>query len=98
MSATPTAEAPLMIEIAPANPGDTDQAVPFQCRATSSKSDLFSCVRPTAHASVALLALTPSSRAVLPGVAGTATRDQAVPVQLSMSTFAPTLVNAAPLR
>src|ERR1700740_270841 len=97
MSAMPLAEAPLMGESAPANPGDTDQAVPFQCRARGWKLDLFSWVRPTAQASVALLALTPRSSAVLPGVAGTVTCAQAVPFQLSMSAFAPTLVNAAPL-
>jgi hypothetical protein len=34
---------------------------------------------------------------VLPGVAGPVTCDQAVPFQVSMSAFAPTLVNAAPL-
>src|SRR5580700_8600932 len=97
MSATPAAEAPPSGESAAGNPGDTDQAVPFQCRATPSKDDLLTCVRPTAHASVALLALTAKSRAVLPGVTGVATWDHAVPFQLSMSTFAPTLVKAAPL-
>src|SRR5215469_10948611 len=97
MSATPAAEAPPNGESAAGNPGDTDQAVPFQCRARPSKDDLLICVRPTAHASVALLALTPRSRAVLPGVAGVATWDQPVPFHLSMSAFAPTLVKALPL-
>jgi len=93
MSATPRAYAPS----APGNPAETDQAVPFQCRARPWKLDLFTCVRPTAQASVPLLALTALSRAVLPGVAGVATWDQAVPFQLSMSTLAPTLVKALPL-
>src|SRR6516165_4386970 len=94
MSATPRAYAPS----APGNPAETDQAVPFQCRARPWKLDLFTCVRPTAQASVPLPALTALSRAVLPGVAGVATWDQAVPFQVSMSTLAPTLVKALPLR
>src|SRR5262249_61969775 len=94
MSAIPLAEAPPNGESAAGNPGDTDQVVPFQCRARPSKDDLLICVRPTAHASVALLALTPKSTAVLPGVAGVVTWDQAVPFQLSMSAFAPAVVKA----
>ena len=87
MSATP---APIWPASAVAALADTDQAVPFQCRASGAKSERFTWVRPMAQASVALLALTAARLAVFPGVAGVATWVQAVPFQWSMRTLAPT--------
>src|ERR1035438_2442933 len=58
-------------------------------------SSRFTCVRPTAQASVGLLALTAARLAVFPAVAGVLTCDQAVPFQLSMTGFAPTPLSSA---
>src|ERR1700736_357344 len=78
ISATPSAIWPAR---AVAALGATDQALPFQCMASGAKFERFTCVRPTAQASVGLLALTAARLAVLPGVAGVATCDHAVPSQ-----------------
>src|ERR1039457_1258796 len=58
-------------------------------------SSRLTCVRPTAQASAALLALTAARLAVFPAVAGAVTCDQAAPFQWSMTGFAPTPLASA---
>ena len=93
MSVTPTPSCPAS---ALARVGETDQAVPFQCRPSGWKLDRAFESRPTAQASAGPLALTEARVAVFCGVAGVATCDHAVPFQWSMSTFAPTVVPGRP--